>query len=210
MRSNVLLYFVKYPTPGKVKTRLAKTVGDEEAAKLYRDLVEKNLNVIAPLYQKEIFDLVVVFDPPEKGDNFKRWFSLSCGYLPQCGEGLSERLTYAFREAFSAKGGSAFGGQNGGKRVMALGSDTLNLTPDIIKDGFEALNSKDVVIGPAKDGGYYLIGLSSFQPKLFKGIAWSTSEVSSQTYKLIRQLNLSYQTLKQLDDLDEIKIGERV
>ena len=200
MGPNVLLYFVKYPTPGKVKTRLAKTIGDEEAAKLYRDLAEKNLSVIAPLYQKEIFDLAVVFDPPEKGNDFKRWLSLSCGYLPQCGEGLSERLTYAFREAF----------QRGGKRIMALGSDTLNLTPDIIEDGFESLNYKDVVIGPAKDGGYYLIGLSSFQPKLFEGIAWSTSEVSSQTYKLIRQLNLSYQTLKQLDDLDEIKIGERV
>ena len=93
---------------------------------------------------------------------------------------------------------------------MVLGSDTLNLTSDIIEDGFEALNSKDVVIGPAEDGGYYLIGLSSFRPKLFEGIAWSTSEVSSQTYKLIRQLNLSYQILKQLDDLDEIKIGERV
>ncbi len=195
MNLNILLYFVKYPTPGKVKTRLAKTVGVQEAARLYRELAEKNLRVIASLHQRNICDLVIAFDPLEKKEDFKRWLSVSCEYLPQCGEGLSERLTNTFREAF----------QKGGKRVMALGSDTLNLTPDIIEDGFEALKSKDVVVGPAEDGGYYLIGLSCFRPELFEGITWSTSEVLDQTYKLIRQLNLSYQSLCLLEDLDEIE-----
>src|SRR3989338_9489421 len=116
MRPNVLLYFVKYPTPGKVKTRLAKTVGDQEAARLYSELAEKNFEVIASLYQRNICDLVIVFDPPEKREDFKRWLSLSCEYLPQCGGGLSEKLKHAFGEAFSAKGGSASGGQKGGKR----------------------------------------------------------------------------------------------
>jgi len=206
MRPNVLLYFVKYPTPGKVKTRLAKTVGDQEAARLYSELAEKNFEVIASLYQRNICDLVIVFDPPEKREDFKRWLSLSCEYLPQCGGGLSEKLKHAFGEAFSAKGGSASGGQKGGKRVMALGSDTLGLTADIIQQGFEALQSNDVVVGPAEDGGYYLIGLSHFQSELFEGIAWSTSDVLPQTYKIINNLRLSYQTLSQLQDLDEIKI----
>lgn len=205
MNSNILLYFVKYPTPGKVKTRLAKTVGEQEAAKLYSELVERNLRVIAPLHQRNICDLVIVYDPPEKREDIRWWLSLSCEYLPQCGEGLSERLTHAFQEAFSDKGGSASGGQKEGKRVMALGSDTLKLTPDIIQQGFAALQSNDVVVGPAEDGGYYLIGSSSFQPKLFEGIAWSTNEVLPQTYKIINNLHLSYQTLCQLEDLDEIK-----
>lgn len=199
MNLNVLLYFVKYPTPGKVKTRLAKTVGDQEAAKLYSELAEKNFKVIASLHQRNICDLVVLFDPPEKREDIKRWFSLSCEYLPQCGGGLSERLACAFHEVF----------QKGGKRVMALGSDTLGLTADIIQQGFEALHSNDVVVGPAEDGGYYLIGSASFQPKLFEGIAWSTSDVLPQTYKTINNLRLSYQTLNQLQDLDEIKIGEQ-
>ena len=199
MGPNVLLYFVKYPTPGKVKTRLAKTVGDQEAAKLYSELAEKNLKVIASLHQRNICDLVIVFDPPVKKEDFKRWFSVSCEYLPQCEGDLSERLMHAFGEAF----------QRGGRRVMALGSDTLGLTTDIIQQGFEALQSNDVVVGPAEDGGYYLIGSASFQPKLFEGIAWSTSGVLAQTYKTINNLRLSYQTLRQLEDLDEIKIGDR-
>jgi len=200
MRPNVLLYFVKYPTPGKVKTRLAKTVGEQEAARLYGELAGKTLEVIASLYQRNIFDLVIVYDPSEKSEDIKRWLSLSCEYLPQCGGGLSERLKHAFGEAF----------QKGAKRVMALGSDTLGLRTDIIQQGFEALHSIDVVVGPAEDGGYYLIGLSDFQPKLFEGIAWSTSGVLSQTYKTINDLRLSYQTLSQLQDLDEIKIGEKI
>lgn len=200
MRPNVLLYFVKYPTPGKVKTRLAKTVGVHEAAKLYRELAERNLKVVASLHHKSICDLVIVFDPPEKGEDFKKWFSVSCEYWPQCGGGLSERLKHAFGEAF----------QKGAKRVMALGSDTLGLTTDVIQQGFEDLQPNDVVVGPAEDGGYYLIGSASFQPKLFEGIAWSTSDVLPQTYKTINNLRLSYQTLSQLQDLDEIKIGEKI
>jgi len=195
MGPNILLYFVKYPTPGKVKTRLAKTVGDQEAAKLYSELAEENLRVIASLHQRNICDLVITFDPPEKREDIKRWLSLSYEYLPQCGEGLSERLTHAFHEAF----------QRGGKRVMALGSDTLGLTAQIIEEGFECLKSNDVVIGPAEDGGYYLIGSANFQPKLFEGMSWSTNEVLPQTYKAIRNLRLSCQTLCQLEDLDEIK-----
>ena len=89
---------------------------------------------------------------------------------------------------------------------MALGSDTLGLTADIIQQGFAALHLNDVVVGPAEDGGYYLIGSASFQPKLFEGIPWSTSEVLAQTYKAISDLCLSCQTLSQLEDLDEIKI----
>lgn len=93
---------------------------------------------------------------------------------------------------------------------MALGSDTLGLTSDIIQHGFEALESNDVVVGPAEDGGYYLIGLSSFQPDLFQEIPWSTNAVLQQTYSRISTLGLSYQTLSQLQDLDEMKTGEQV
>jgi len=199
MGPNILLYFVKYPTPGKVKTRLAKAVGDQEAARLYSELTRKNLEMIGPLYQNNICDLVIVFDPPEKSEDIKRWLSLPCEYLPQCGGELSERLTHSFHEAF----------QRGGKRIMALGSDTLGLTTDIIQHGFKVLQSSDVVIGPAEDGGYYLIGLNSFQPELFQGISWSTDTVLQQTCKNINKLGLSHQTLLPLEDLDEIKTGER-
>ena len=216
MHSNTILYFVKYPAPGKVKTRLAKSIGDKAAVKMYRHLAENNFNVIKRLYERKVCDLVVVFEPREKMEDFRKWLAVPCEYWPQSAGGLSERLTSAFREAFSAKGGSlpdrqagASGGQKGGNRVMALGSDTLGLTADVIQQGFEALRSSDVVVGPAEDGGYYLVGSASFQPKLFEGISWSTSEVLAQTYKAISDLRLSCQTLPQLEDLDEIKIGEK-
>lgn len=197
IRPNILLYFVKYPTPGRVKIRLAKAVGDQEAARLYGELAEKNLGVIASLYQRNICNLVIVYDPPEKRKDIKHWLSLSCEYWPQSEGGLSERLTNAFRKAFL----------KGGKRVIALGSDTLGLTFQIIEEAFEYLKSHDVVIGPAEDGGYYLIGLSSFQPALFQGISWSTDAVLQQTYNHIDKLGLSHQTLIPLEDLDEIKEG---
>lgn len=204
MRPNILLYFVKYPAPGKVKTRLAKTVGEREAARLYKELAEKNFREAALLHQRKVCDLIVVFDPPAQREDIKDWLPAPCEYWPQRGGGLSARLTHAFREAF----GSASGGQKGSKRVMALGSDTLGLTTDIIQQGFEALHSNDVVVGPAEDGGYYLIGLNSFQPALFQGISWSTDVVLTQTYSHISKLGLSYQTLIHLEDLDEIKTGE--
>ncbi|HBO97658.1 MAG TPA: hypothetical protein DE315_04215 [Candidatus Omnitrophica bacterium] len=196
MNSNVLLYFVKYPEAGKVKSRLAKTVGDREAARLYKELAERNFQEIRLLSEKNVCDVIVAFDPPRGMENFEKWLSGARGYRPQCEGGLGERLAEAFREAF----------QKGARRVMALGSDTLGLTTGTLRQGFEALAAKDVVIGPAEDGGYYLIGSASFQPKLFEGIAWSTSDVLPQTYKTINNLRLSYQTLSQLQDLDEIKI----
>lgn len=199
MGPNILLYFVKYPTPGKVKTRLARTVGDQEAARLYSELTRKNLGIIASMHQENCFDLVIVYDPPEKREDIKRWLSLTCEYWPQCEGGLSERLINAFGKAY----------QKGAQRVAALGSDTLGLTAEIIRQSFEALQSSDVVIGPAEDGGYYLIGLSRFQPELFQGIPWSTNAVLQQTYHRISKLGLSHQALVQLEDLDEMKTGER-
>ncbi|MCA9398452.1 MAG: TIGR04282 family arsenosugar biosynthesis glycosyltransferase, partial [Candidatus Omnitrophica bacterium] len=199
MRENILLYFVKYPTPGKVKTRLAKTVGVDEAARLYRKLAEKNFREGTLLHQRKVCDLIVVFDPPKQKVDVQDWLSAPCEYWPQSEGGLSERFISVFHDAF----------ENGGQRVIALGSDTLGLTFQIIEEAFENLNTNDVVIGPAEDGGYYLVGSSSFQPKLFEGIPWSTSNVLAQTYKTINKLHLSYQTLRQLEDLDEIKTGEK-
>ena len=195
MGKNILLYFVKYPTPGKVKTRLAKTVGDREAARLYRELAEKNFCEAALLRQRKICDLIVVFDPPAQREDVQDWLSAPCEYWPQSEGNLSERLITAFQEAF----------ENGGQRVIALGSDTLGLKFQIIEEAFEFLKSNDVVIGPAEDGGYYLIGLNSFQPELFRDISWSTSDVLAQTYKTMNRLHLSYQTLSQLADLDEFR-----
>lgn len=200
MRDKQILYFVKYPEAGKVKTRLARDMGTEEAARLYKKAAEKNLAVLAEV--EEPFGLTVVYDPPEKEAGIKVWlkpFQIE-DFLPQRGAGLGERLEHAFRFAFQRRPKEL-----PVRRVMALGSDTLALTPQIVTEGFEALEAFDCVIGPAKDGGYYLIGLNFEDAGIFRNIPWSTHEVYQSTVQYVEREELSYYRLPMLEDLDEIK-----
>ena len=200
MRDKQILYFVKYPEAGKVKTRLARDMGTEEAARLYKKAAEKNLAVLAEV--EEPFGLTVVYDPPEKEAGIKVWlkpFQIE-DFLPQRGAGLGERLEHAFRFAFQRRPKEL-----PVRRVMALGSDTLALTPQIVTEGFEALEAFDCVIGPAKDGGYYLIGLNFEDAGIFRNIPWSTHEVYQSTVQYVERERLSYHRLPMLEDLDEIK-----
>lgn len=194
MNANAILYFVKYPTPGKVKTRLAKSIGEAQAAELYRQLAEENFTVVRACRNS---NLIVFLDPPEDQARVHQWLWGADSYIPQEGMGLGDRLEHAFQWAFD----------QGYKRVAAYGSDTLHLTTTIVEQGFVALKDVDVVIGPAKDGGYYLIGTTSNQAKLFEEIPWSTSEVLLETYKRINVLKLRYHTLCLLEDMDEVKSG---
>lgn len=195
-KQQAILYFVKYPTAGHVKTRLAKTLGDQAAAQIYRQLAGQNYSILRACGQT---DLIVFFDPPEDHDKIQQWLPNANEYLPQHDGDLGQRLMSAFDWAFA----------QGYKRVAAYGSDTLHLTTAIAQQSFAQLNETDVVIGPAKDGGYYLIGLAVNQPKLFLGIPWSTGDVLAQTYHIIAKLKLHYQTLPALEDLDEVKPGSR-
>lgn len=189
MNEQAILYFVKYPTPGKVKTRLAKDLGEKEAAGLYRNLVEKNLKILNALGP---VDILIYFDPAGKEKETKEWLNKNYIFWPQEGKDLGERIIHGFKMAF----------QNGYKKVLALGSDTLNLTKDIVAQGFEALQEKDVVIGPSKDGGYYLIGMKKDCPQLFGNIPWSTPNVLKQTAGKIYHSRLSVGLLPVLEDLD--------
>ncbi|HXV27534.1 MAG TPA: TIGR04282 family arsenosugar biosynthesis glycosyltransferase [bacterium] len=191
---------MKYPEPGKVKTRLAKDIGAEAAASLYRQASEKNLTVLAGVGGP--FRLIVAFDPPENETEIKKWLNRFpvTDFLPQKGVELGERLEHAFHFAFRGDAG-AFRKL----RVMALGSDTLGLTHEIICKGFCALDSHDCVIGPTRDGGYYLIGLSFEERDIFRNIPWSTSEVYSRTVQYLNKAQLSYCRLPLLEDLDGIE-----
>jgi len=193
MKNRRILYFLKYPEPGKVKTRLAKTLGNEAACRAYRDLAVKNFRTLASLDQEGI-ESVIVFDPPDKEREIREWLPAAC-YFAQQGEDLGGRLHSAFQRAFD----------QGAETALALGSDTLGLKPELISKAFDELENYDVVLGPAKDGGYYLIGLSRLQPLLFQSIPWSTADVFSTTLARIKEIGLSCYLLPELDDLDEIK-----
>lgn len=187
-----VILFVKYPEPGRVKTRLARTVGDAEAARMYASVAEQNCRVLKSLAGRG-GSVTVAFHPPEAEKSVKRWLGPHFSYLAQRGEGLDERLTHAFLTMF----------RQGSSKVLALGSDTLGLAASDIERAWEALDRADVVIGPAKDGGYYLIGMARCHAALFENIPWSTPQVFEKTVTRARATGLSIILLRELSDLDE-------
>lgn len=193
--TSCVLYFVKYPEPGKVKTRLAKTLGFEKAAQIYRQLAEMNLRILTPLHKPDTLNVIIVFDPADRYEEMRAWLSAQYDYLPQKGADLGDRLRNAFRHAF----------KEGFHKVIAMGSDMLCLSPDLILQAFRRLDQDDVVIGPSRDGGYYLLGLLKETPSLFQNIPWSTSSVLTSTLAFIQEQRLSYSLLEELEDVDQVE-----
>ncbi len=191
----ILLYFVKWPEPGKVKTRLAKKVGDVRAAAIYRQLAETNFRSLVSLKDRGV-SLVVAYDPPEAEAKIKSWLPKGDLFIPQSGGNLGERLRCAF-DFFTLNPTLS------PRRVIAAGSDTIGLQAGRMVEAYEALEEKNLVLGPAKDGGYYLIGLSHPEPRLFEGIPWSSSAVFETTLTRAEELRLSYHLLPPLEDLDD-------
>ena len=183
---NVLIIFVKYPQPGFVKTRLAKEIGKKNASELYRLFVE---TLLARIKDKN-FTRVIFYSPISKRNEIKRWLGDNLALSPQKGRGLGERLSYAFRLTF----------KNGAKRVVVIGTDSPALNKKLILDAFKKLKETQCVLGPAFDGGYYLVGLASFHEEIFQHIYWSSDNVFKQTLKTIKKSRISFSLLdKQLD-----------
>ncbi len=188
---NVLMIFVKYPEPGKVKTRLAGTLGKEASARLYRRMAGDIIRRLA-LKGCGRYETVIFFDPPERASDVRNWLGDDKCYIQQSGGDLGERLSNAFRTVFNSGAG----------RAVVVGTDCPDVTQDIVTRALQHLREKDVVIGPAKDGGYYLLGLSSHAPGTFDSIDWSTGRVLQQTTEKIKQQGLSFVILEPLKDLD--------
>jgi rSAM/selenodomain-associated transferase 1 len=189
VKTDLLIIFYRNPELGKVKTRLAATVGDEKAFAIYLKLASHTREVALQtacdrvVYYSDFIDT----EDSWSNDQFKK--SL------QTGESLGERMKQAFANSFDA----------GYKRVCIIGTDCPGLTTQIINESFVKLKSNDVVIGPATDGGYYLLGMENFWPTLFENKAWSTDSVLSQTVQDAKQLNLLNFLLPTLTDVDEEK-----
>ncbi len=182
-----LIVVLKAPRVGTVKTRLAAALGAESACVAYQHLVETLVSRLASLEEVELR-----FTPDDAGPEVARWAHPQWSLAGQ-GEGdLGCRLDRAFRNAFT----------NGARRVLVIGSDCPEVSADDIRAAWSALDGCDVVLGPAKDGGYWLIGLRALQPALFEGIAWSTSSVLSETLDRSRAAGLCVQLLRELSDVD--------
>jgi rSAM/selenodomain-associated transferase 1 len=187
-----LLFFIKNPEKGKVKTRLASAIGDRMAVKLYKRFLLEMLFTL----NRGTFLFYLCYSPESPLSDLKDWLGDHYLYMPQAGENLGERMKNGFVEAISMNF----------KRVVLIGSDIPDLPLEFIEEAFTSLREKDVVIGPSFDGGYYLIGFKdkTFSPRVFEGIRWSTESVFEKTLELLTQEGLTVHTLQPLRDIDTV------
>lgn len=184
-----LLIFVKNPALGKVKTRLAAEIGQEKALVVYRQLLEKTR-----LATKDLRCAKTVYYDRQIEEN-DIWHSDIYDKKKQKGHDLGERMLNAFAGAFS----------DNFTKACIIGSDCFDLTTEIINQAFEKLDTHDVVIGPALDGGYYLLGMKKLIPGIFTGKPWSQNSLLEETLVEARQLNLNCFLLPSLNDIDTYK-----
>ncbi|WP_299013346.1 TIGR04282 family arsenosugar biosynthesis glycosyltransferase [uncultured Polaribacter sp.] len=163
---NLLLVFTRNPELGKAKTRLAKTVGDETALEIYKFLLERTRNISSEVKNA---DKAVYYSVKIRENDI--WDASTFQKHQQVGEDLGVRMLNAFKNGFNA----------GYQKVMIIGSDLYDLSSKNIEKAFEELDSNDVVIGPAEDGGYYLLGMNTLQENVFKNKDWGTATVRKET-----------------------------
>jgi rSAM/selenodomain-associated transferase 1 len=188
-----VLFFVKSPTTGRVKTRLAQDIGPANSAGLYKSFVLDILTVLTDLDT----NLKICFDPPQEQDALANWLGNDFSYLPQKGRNLGARMKNAFKKAFA----------DGFEQVVLVGSDIPDLPADFVSQAFAALDTHDAVIGPSTDGGYYLIGFSreTFLPSTLDGITWSTESVLKQTLSTFNKYKRKPYMLPRWHDVDDAR-----
>ncbi len=189
-----LLVFVRAPRRGEVKTRLAAGIGADAALAVYRRLAEHTLATAAPLAREGVL-LRVHHAPADAGPEVRAWLGSAPAYLPQAQGDLGARMEAAF--------GSAF--REGAERAVIVGSDLPALSTGLLRRAFAVLDGSDAVVGPARDGGYYLLGLRRPIEGLFSGIRWSTPEVLGATLGRLRAAGAEPVLLEELADVDTVE-----
>lgn len=183
MSKNLLIVFVKNIILGKVKTRLAKTIGDVGAFNIYYELFSiteresQQVNVDRHIY----FSDVII---PSKWENDEKFV--------QEGNDLGEKMQNAFQQGFD----------QGYENIILIGSDLPNISKEIIDNGFEKLKNNNVVFGPAEDGGYYLIGMSKMNTSIFENKPWSQSELLDVSLNQLKKQKVSVGLIETLNDID--------
>ena len=184
--NRALIIFIKNPSEGKVKTRLAATLGNKVTLGIYKKLLA-HTNAVAGkvLAEKHIFYSSHI-------DANDEWNEAEFVKDLQTGNDLGERMRNAFVGLFNNRYG----------QVAIIGSDCPDITVDLIEQAFKELDRSDIVIGPATDGGYYLLAIKKLYPELFENITWSTNHVLKQTLAICKSINKSFHLLPVLSDVD--------
>ncbi len=188
---NCVIVFLKYPEPGKVKTRLAKTLGDKIAADFYKCCTEYTLMQLNNTKDRETENLIFYSDESQKS-KIRNWLGSKYKIFKQQGKDLGEKMQNAFQEVF----------KNNYDKAIIIGTDLPDISSQLIIKAFHELDNNDFVIGPSKDGGYYLLGMKSLQKSLFEKISWSTENVLQETLKKLNSLSGKVKVLNKLNDID--------
>ena len=189
--ANHLLIFARHPALGLVKTRLAATLGNEEALRIYRELLARTRIAADGVVAHKT--LWLAGEAPATGSEYADWTNYE--QRPQSTGDLGERMHQAFATAFAG----------GVTAAVIIGTDCPELSSDLLQAAFEQLTTHDVVAGPARDGGYYLLGMKALVPDFFANKAWSTDAVLSATLADAERLGLSVALLPMLSDVDNAK-----
>ena len=187
MDAAALIIFVRNPVLGKVKTRLAATIGNEKALAVYKHLLQYTRRITQNLSVTKFVFYADEINTDDLWNGYKKQL--------QSGNDLGERMKNAFEELFL----------QGFNKICIIGSDCYDLKEAIVKTAFEKLAEADVVIGPVTDGGYYLLGLKKVVAEFFINKQWSTSGIFAETCKEAKLLQLSVSELPLLNDIDEEK-----
>jgi rSAM/selenodomain-associated transferase 1 len=197
-----LIIFTRYPEPGLTKTRLIPALGAEGAANLQRQMTEYTLSKVRELQKAIAISVEVRFSGGDL-ELMQNWLGSDLIYQSQ-GEGdLGKRMTRSLLDAFDA----------GARQAVIIGTDCPGVNAQILTQAFAELQQCDIVLGPAVDGGYYLIGLQRLFLELFVDIDWGTCQVLQQTVAICHQLNLSVAYLPSLADVDrpeDLSIWEQI
>lgn len=189
-----LCLILKAPRPGAVKTRLARDIGEHKAAAIYRAMVEGQAKSIPGDW-----DVAVHYSPRDAATEMEEWLKpllpLRSRFVPQCDSDLGGRLAAVVRAEFLA----------GADRLFLIGGDCPAVSRCYLNEAAQLLNGADVVIGPAADGGYVLLGLKAPHYRLFENITWSTSKVLNQTVAMAHALSLTLRLLAVVEDIDDVE-----
>ena len=191
MKKEVVLVFQKNAILGKVKTRLASGMGELRALEIYRHLIQSTYSVLEDV-SASVWTYYSDFIPETVNPPIAKSFV-------QEGHDLGERMANAFARSF----------ESGMEKVVLIGTDCPSLQSQHLNQAFEALIHSDLVLGPATDGGYYLIGMKRKADYLFEGISWSSAEVLSQTLAVASANGLDFTLLDELSDIDTQEDWER-
>ena len=184
--NNHLIVFARNPRLGKIKTRLAKSIGNKNALKVYLHLLEHTAQVLGELkcvkhiYYDSFIEKDDIFNEKDFNKNI------------QVGDDLGIKMYNSLKDVFG----------QWAEKVLIIGTDCFELKASVIDKAFEALDNNDVVIGPAKDGGYYLLGLKQLKKEYFTNKLWSKENVFLDTLLDFKRLNMTYFVLEQLNDVD--------